>query len=594
MLGDQMDIKPLEHELNELELNPKPEYINMDRKDREAFLSQIGNFSTEERGIFNMLCDNWEHEIGYAKFVTNANKKTPIEEKDLQSLMKKLRKSSCGILLTKFERGERGVEKIILTDVRSHHFYYYFINNEYQKNYEEVSNDFVDDKRFDKYDIITTELSPQVLNIDELNKRFIEKEHNLYNIFSIKPGGYTPFYATSYTLKDLLKLSVRKVKYYFKSDNFIAFIAKIMNTSISKVRSTTDRFEISTWKELTRDILSNKSIINGKFKNISSSFFKAIIIANSYCNNELKQRDKELQEENKIKEILKGIVNIIREKEFAPMSQEDLNSLFEDFNKENPNIKSKFYELYVDNKTKTGLTDIIFIGQHYIHKDNLYKVFLDRIGMITVELTSYFVDEYKKCLLSNSSDPSLLEGYPFNGSVMTKLQSDYPIIYDILKRKGILAEAIIHFSKNRGHSQSKMHNLLSMYFIEGSSELKNINDILHLDVLELYDTAYSRLPLVKRLLIVVFGRYSRYLERFTGHRKLKKTKAAKSKRNKSQNRQSKSYSSDSYSSSGYSYSGKRSRKSSIDTPPKPKHYNKDQRDNAWSSLGNEIYKKKGT
>lgn len=594
MLGDPMDLKPLEHELNELELNPKPEYINMDRKDREAFLSQVGNFSTEERGIFHMLCDNWEHEIGYAKFVTSVNKKVPIEEKDLESLMKKLRRSSCGILLTKFERGERGVEKIILTDVRSHHFYYYFINDEYQKNYEDASNDFVDDTRFDKYDIITTELSPLTLNIDDLNKQFIEQQHNQFNIFTIKPGGYTPFYATSYTLKDLLKLSVRKVKYYFKSDNFIAFIAKIMNTSISKVRSTTDRFEISTWKELTRDIISNKSIINGKFKNISSSFFKAIIIANSYCNNELKQRDKELQEENKIKELLKGIVSSIKEKEFSPMSQEALNSLFEDYNKEIPNLKSKFYEMYVDNKTKTGLTDIIFIGQHYIHKDNLYKVFLDKVGMITVELTSFFVDEYKKCLLSNSSDPSLLEGYPFNGSVLTKLQSDYPIVYDIINRKGILAEAIIHFSKNRGHSQSKMHNLLSMYFIEGSSELKNINEIFHLDVLELYDTAYSRLPLVKRLLIIVFGRYSRYLERFTGHRKIKKNKIKSPRKNNKKRGSTSGTDRSYYSGSDYSYSGKRSRSSTTSSEPKPKHYNKDQRDNAWSNLGNEIYKKKGT
>lgn len=587
MLGDQMEEESVEKNINDLELNSKPEYVDMDRKDREAFLSQVGNFSTEERGIFNQLCDNWDYEIGYAKFVTTVNKKQSLEEKELISLMKKLRKSCCGIVLRKFNRGERGVEKLILTDVYSHHFFYYFIEDEYQKNYEDVSKDFVDDKRFDKYDISTSELKAQPLNLDDINKRFIATEANLYNVYKVKVGSLTPFYITSQSLNDLIKLSVRKIKYYFKSDNFIAFIAKIMNTSISKVRTTIDRFEIATWKTFTKDILASRSIIDGKFKNISESFFKALYIINCFSTNELKLKDEELKQDKKIREILRELVNSIREKEFTPLSQEGLNSLFTDYTKEFPSLKTKFYESYVDNKSKTGLTEIVFIGKHYIHQDNLYKIFLDRVGIVTTELTSFYIDEYKKGLHNNSSDPSLLEGYPFNGSVMTKIEDDYPIVYGLLNRKNILAESIIHFSKKRGHSQSKMHNLLSQYFVEGTSELKNVSEIFNLDVLELYDAAYSRLPFLKRFTIVLFGRYTRYLERFTGHKKIKRKKAKKIKKNKRvSNYSSSSSSRDYYPSRGKSLI----KESSADE--KSKHYTKSERDNAWSNLGDELFKKK--
>ncbi len=212
--------------------------------------------------------------------------------------------------------------------------------------------------------------------------------------------------------------------------------------------------------------------------------------------------------------------------------------------------------------------------------------------MASTELNAHFVNEFKTCILSNSSDPSLLEGYAFNGSVMTKLQSDYPIAYDLIKRKGILAEAIIHFSKKRGHSQGKMHQLLGMYFKEGSSELKSINEIFHLDVVDLYDSAYATLPLLKRFFVVFLGRYSKNLERFTGHRRVKKSakKRPVHKRDYSSSRSSHSSVIPDYQSSR-----KKINHNTMPTPkPKKNLYDKSQRDNAWDSLGSELTKKKGT
>lgn len=591
--------KELDVDINEKELNPKPEYITMDRKDREAYLSQIGNFTTEERGIFNLLCDNWEPEIGYAKFVTRVNKKHPIDDRYLHTLMKKLRSSGSGILTTKYVRGERGVDKLILTEVRNHFFYYYFINNEYQKNYEEVTNDYVDNTNFDRYEIITNELSPLTLNLDQLNNNFIKTEQHRSNVYIVKLEGFRSFYITSESLQDLIKLSVRKVKYYFKSDNFIAFIAKLMNISISKLRTTVDNFEISAWRGLSLEILKNRKLINSKFKNISDSFFKAIVILNNYCISELAYKDKELEDERKLKETLREIAHIIREKEFTPFSQEAFNELFESY-KDAPEIKSKFYEHFVDNKTKTGLTDIVFIGKCYVHQDNLYKVFLDQVGLATAQLHETFVMEYKRCIHSNSQDPSLLEGLPFESSILSRLEAEFPIVYDLLNRKSILAEAIIHFSKKRGHSQGKMHNLLSMYFIEGKNELRRLYSIFSLHPVELFEEAYSSLGAFNRFLIFITGRYPRYVERFTGHKKRKKQKVKPvsqgSRSGYSGNASQGSHSYGDYTGGGYS-GGHRSGKSLLKgetAKPKRKKYNKDEIDDAWSNLGAELTKKKRT
>jgi len=585
--------EPLELEDSEIVLNPIPDYINKDRKERESFLSQVGNFSTEERELFNLLCDNWEHEIGYAKFVTKINKKHPIDEKFLDSLMKKLRSSSCGILLTKFVRGERGVDKIILTNVDSHFFYYYFINNEFQKNLEEVSNDFIDESNFEKYDINTSSFTPLELPINQLNKGFIRREQNRNSVFQIKLEGYKAFYVTSESLQDLLKISIRKIKYYFKSDNFIAFIAKILNSSISKVRTIIANFDISTWKTFSFEILKNKKLINSKFKNMSSSFFKAVSILYHYSNSELKQKDKELEDEKKLKATLKEISEKVRANEFKPLTQESFNSLFEVYDKSAPEIKAKFYELYVDNKTKTGLTEVVFVGQYYIHQDNLYKVFLDQVALATAELNEYYIGEFRKCLLSNSSDASLLEGYPFEANISDKLQSDYPIIYDLFNRKGILAESIIHFSKKRSHSQGKMHNLLAMYFIEGSSELKSFSRIFNLDVTNLFEKAYDILPIVKRFFIIIFGQYNKYVERFTGHKKSKKGSNKKG-RTKSSSYSSYSNSNDYSNINDYSPRSKTKKKDTKSSYKQKKVYNKEQIDDAWNNLGSELTKKKRT
>lgn len=588
MLGDSMDVEPLDKELNDdIDLNQKPDYVNYPRKDRDAYLSQVGNFSTEERGIFHLLCDNWDHEIGYAKFVTTINKRQHIDEKYLKSLMKKLMSSGSGLLLTKFNRGERGVDKLILTDSYSHHFYYYFINNEYQKNYEDVSNDYVDDKRFEKYDLIISELSTIPLIMEDLNKKFILKEEMQFNIFKVKIQGASPFYITSESLKDLIKISIRKVRYYFKSENFIAFIAKVMNSSISKVKGTVEKQDMNLWKDLTRSLLTNKQMVDGKFKNISKSFFVAVKIINSYFTNELKEKDRELEEERKIRKILREIVDTIKKGEFKPFTQEELNSQFDQYDSEATKLKNKFYESYVDNKTVTGLTEVVFVGKHYIHQDNLYKVFIDKLSLATGNLTDHFKKELRAAVNSNTVDPSLYKGAPFDTSILSKVQSDYPIVYDLIKRKNILAESIIHFSKKRGHSQSKMHNLLATYFVEGSSELKEIAEIFSLDIVELYELVYAALPFFKKLVIVLTGRYNRNLQRFTGFvrekRRIKKTRSVSSR---SSNRN------DYYPSSPGSYRSKGKSLLKDEPTPSNKMYSKRQRDSAWDQLSSEIYKKK--
>ncbi|MGL1894621.1 MAG: hypothetical protein OCD02_23575 [Spirochaetaceae bacterium] len=589
-----MEVEPTDAELIEVELNPMPDFVSGDRKDREAFLSLLGNFSTEERGIFHLLCENWDHEIGYAKFVTKNTKNHPIDEKDIKTLMIKLRACGCGILLTKYLRGERGVDKIILTDVHSKFFFFYFINNEYQKNYGDISIDFVNDGTFEKYGLSFTELSSIPLELSELNKGFIKSESIQSNIFIITNNNeFKPLYVTSDTLQDLLKISVRKVKYYFKSESFIAFIAKLMDTSISKIKADIDQFDISKWKDLTKQILNNKKVINGKFKNISSSFFKSILITSSYCLSELEHRDKELEDEKKLREVLKQISGKIREQEFTPLTQESFNALFDIYEADSPEIKSKFYELFVDNKTMTGLTEIVFVGQHYMHQDNLYKVFLDRIAVASTELNYYFVSELKRCLATNSSDQSLYVGYPFECTIMTKLKSDYPILNDFINRKGTLAEGIIHFSKKKGHSQGKMHSLLALYFREGSSELRDINLIFNLDLISLYEQAYISLPSIKRFLILITGQYSRNLERFTGHRKVRKPKE-KAKPKKKKSSKSSNKGSDHSSSHGNYQSHGKSLIKEERVKKKDKHYNQEQQDTAWSSLGSELTKKKRT
>lgn len=583
-----MEVEARDLEIEEKELNQMPEYINLERKDREAFLSQIGNFSTEERAIFHLLCDNWDHEIGYAKFVTKINKKHPIDEKHLKTLMKKLRSSGCGILMTKFVRGVRGVDKIILTDTHSKFFYYYFINNEYQKNYEEISNNFVQDENFDQYEIDLSELVTSTLDLDNINQNFVKNEIHNMNIYKIVLENFETFYVTSETLQDLIKLAARKIRYYFKSDNFIAFIAKILNSSISKVRASINHFEVSTWKGLTVEMLKNQKVINGKFKNISKSFFQAVIITNKYCISELEQKDLQLENDKKLKEILKQIVLKIKENEFSPYNQESFNMLFDEFKEDAPEIKGKFYENYVDNKTKTGLTDVVFIGQHYIHQDNVYKVFLDKVALASSQLHEYYVEEFKTCIHSGSSDSTLLEGYPFESNIQDKLKADHVILHDLLNHKGILAESIIHFCKKRGHSQGKMHNLLAMYFIEGSSEFRKINRIFNLDLVELFEKAYSSMPGFKRFFIFIFGQYPKYVERFTGHHKVKRSHTPKPI--------TRTGNGSNYSSSVISdYPSKRKNGKNKNIPlKKPKEYNKEQIEDAWENLDSELTKKKRT
>lgn len=585
--------------IEESAANPKPSYVDFDKKGREEFLSQIGNFSVEERHVFHYLCENWDHEIGYAKFITSVRKKANVEEKDLKSLMNKLKACGCGILLTRFVRGERGIDKIIMTEQNSRYFHYYFISNEYQKNHEVVARGFVNDEELHKNDINPEEVHTLNLNIDELSQKVIESEAHSLNIFKVFLSGDIHFYVNSISLVDLVKVSLKKIKYYFKSDNFVSMVAKLLDITISGLRTQLDGFDPVNWSPLTRKIMESKKLINSKFKNVDNSFYQAVEVIFNYVSNEVKEKDKQRAEEKKLRESLRDIVEKVKKYEYKPVSQELLNKMLTPYEEHLPEIKKVFYERYVDVKIKAGLPDVVFVGKNYIHKDNLYKIFLDRIPVISDEFREYFLSSMKKAIHSKIPDPTLFAGEPFKGSILTKLQDEYPVIYDLFKRKKILAEAIIHFSKSRNHSQNKMQYLLHQYFNEQLTVLKPIDQMLELDILKIYEEAHLGFPVFKRFLIVLFGKYKKYIYKYTGvsddqsvHKKTASTSVPSAsttqtpQRSKRQSAEARHRERSSRQrSQGPSYERR--------TRPKPESpkYSRDEQDEAWSDLSSALKKK---
>jgi len=112
-----------------IHLQHVPEYVNVDSMRREEFLSQMGNFASEHRKIFQSICEHWQPGINYARFVTQ-NSSIRFAEKDLVSLMSRLKTSKCGMIKHKCVNGELKKNTIILTDLNDKSFFYHLVEDE--------------------------------------------------------------------------------------------------------------------------------------------------------------------------------------------------------------------------------------------------------------------------------------------------------------------------------------------------------------------------------------------------------------------------------------------------------------------------------
>lgn len=501
-----------------LDRPPIPKYFKYDEKNREEFLSQIGNFADERRRFFAKLCEMWTPEIPYAKGAVKSG--IQFNSNGFKSFMDRLSKAHCGLIKKQFKQGKIEPESVILTERDSIRFFYHYIESEYQQNFTSDRIPFLSYERLAGEKMVPPDEYIDVVAPEHLSEAYRQRFQNEIRIGKITGIGNSDILMTPRTIPYLVKIARFKIRVVLKSDMIMTMLSKLLGLKTSEVYNHVRTGDNTYWQKIVGAIKDHADEFKTRHKNIPEDFFVSAEILSAYIGNELvaaqQQREVEGQLREKMgvicQELLTGGKTIYDMQEFA--------KLMETYTEKWPDFADKFYETHIRTSEGKGLPTIVFTGTHYIHRDHIYPLFKELVNTYSEEFEDIYVNIMERIIRTNNRDKNTFfsSHASFISDILARIEKEDKFLHSLFNKPRIVSEAIIHYGKTKLKlkTMERMKDLLYCYFQEGVVKYKSLDTLFGLYRKDIFDKAYFRISFFRRLYLKLSGRYESYYETFIG------------------------------------------------------------------------------
>ena len=499
---------------------PMPDFFKFDQSQKEEFLSQLGNFNQEQRAIFHKICELWEPEIDYNRFIDLGKNQFSFIQSHLSQLMQKLFNARCGILNVASSQGNVVNKQVILCERDSIRFFYYYLENEYVYSLHSDDRFFITPKFMERQDMVLPGNYVESLGLTDISETLAHTYQDSIRILLIKCEGYDPIYATPATLPHIIRLARDKIRTVVKSPQLLTFVSKSLGMMESEIQRDLKNRDHSFWNKLSRCLMENKDEVADKRRHIPVDYYPAVSLIYSYTRNGIDEAERIRLDRQSQKDELVAVCQSIEMRPEKYLTQQELNEYLENGIKKWPDFKNTFYDQCVKMKNKTSLPIIVNLGVGYMHRDHIYLSFRVFLKEASVELKQYYLSLMEDVLLSRRGGGShvFATTESFIQSIRDQIRERHPVLNIMLDKPKIISEGIMHWVKRRSNTPSaeQVRLLLNKYFEEDSTiRFMRLDRMLDLYLQPLFFQAYEHLPLIRRVILRLFGRYDSYLESFS-------------------------------------------------------------------------------
>lgn len=594
----------------------QPEFVTYDTKQREELLSQTGNFSPGERDAFHKLCQSWQERIPYNRFVAVLDRGDGATASDVNSLMTKLRTDGYGLIRTRVHEGQRTRDAIILTDRFSRRFVSELLDEYFNDLYESVANSLP------LYSVITDAFenfpTKELIYIpsDKLAKEYTNPD-NPETPLAIESIDNDRLLITRGNLRPCITVSMLKLRYYLTSTTLLELLARYLDTSLIALKKQVNDKDPQVWLAVTRKIVEKRKEIKAiRDVRVDENFFHAAWLLKRLLESQLAEAEQKKREAENRRVDMEAIVMAVKEAPEGWMIQEQLthtiDGLTEKYGSEIDSFREEFYEKNVHARVKNSLPKIVNLDGTYIHRDRIFTVFLAHFRQAETDLKPYFISQMESQLRSgiSSGDTTFVDLDSFDHAILEYIRKQTPLLATMIEKPGVLAEGtILHVKQNKlVKDVVELKQRLAVYFDPETLKPLPLHEWFNLRLLELFETAFERLPIWRRIWIRITGRYESFRGRYISHaavraqeRSLRSTYrealAAKTSSSEEPARRGTSRSTERTRSTRSTGSARSNKTARTDRGPggtadSPKRgYSKKQVDSAWQEFGSSIKKK---
>lgn len=518
----------------------RPAYINFDDREREEFLSQRGNFTPDERTIFRELVSVWEPRIDYNRFLKRIRETGGPAQ--VASLMNKLRRSQVGLLRTQMVEGERKRVAILLLEEGSFDFYFEALQEAYVDITESIVNPLPLRSELQERGLSIPDSFVRTLENEMLVKLFKEKEQKERFIAGLTSLNHQELLVPSSHIRAFINVAMLKIRYFMNSSSLLELIGRYQDTSLMAIKQNLTGKEPQFWLSLSLTIVDNRKEIQAS-RNVSveKDFFHAGYLLRRLITAQMEEAKARKRQEKEREIDLETVAMSIKEAESPLLDRNEvdaiINRLSDKYGEEIESLRQEFYEGYVQSKGKRSLPKVVVIDSFYIHRDNLYPVFIERFEVLARELRHYYKDKMLNELRRSAESGSAVfySHENFENDIQDQIEGRDSFVASLLAKPGLLAEAMILNAKQKKQvkSMDDLKEQLSLFFNPESMKLLDLPTVFNLSLGEIYDDAFEELHILRRIWIRLTGKYNavrdKYVSRSVVRSTARKTRPSASK-----------------------------------------------------------------
>lgn len=502
----------------------QPGYLAFDDKRREEFLSQLGTFSHSERDAFHKLCLNWQPRIPYERFSAVVNRGDESTTSDILSLMDKLKRRRVGLIRTDVIDGERRRVFLILTDQHDPRFYRELTDEFFVDMIESITNPFPFLSSIKREFEAIPPGAFQVVTSSDVAAYF-SGEASSDRALAIPVLDDEQVLVTPEKLKPFLNLSILKMRHHLTSTSLLGVLAKLLDSSILNLKEMISGKDPSFWHQFSATIVDNRSELS-RNRNVSVSplFFHAAWIVKTLVEAQLNDVEKRKRAEKEYEIDLEAIALAIKEAPDGLVASDQLDRMLDaqkdKYGEKFASFRDRFFEHYVHVRSRNSLPKVVELNGRYIHRDNVFPMFLEHFRMSELELKSEFIHRMEQSLKGNTRrpDPAFLSIDNFEEAVAASIRSRSVYLSDLIEKPAVLAEAmILHAKQNKlAKDVHELKERLSLYFDPETLKPLPLREWFSLRLTEIFEYAFERLPILRRIWIRLTGKYDSLRNKYVG------------------------------------------------------------------------------
>lgn len=502
----------------------QPVFVTYDEKEREAYLSQLGNFSPAERSLFHTLCRIWEPNIPYSRFISMVNRDSANAPAELKRLMAKLRKARMGIIVTNLREGERNSAGIVICEPGQSPYFAYLLEEKLLDVQEELRNPLPTQRAMQEDNDPVPDTFINALSYKQAAELVMDKQPRDLEIIALSAGEDETFLVTTNSLPRFIALAQGKFRFYFQNNNFLALGASVMGMSLAELRKALGQRAPNFWTSLSSSFLSQREALLAQRKVLlPEDLFSISRVLSGFFSAQMEvARERKEQEQERAADMV-ALTEIIQKSEslLVPrdLFERHLESFREKYGKNFTQFQNAFHETYMVPQDNRNLSVILELDGSLIHEDNVRSLFIQRVDKISKELYRYYLPRMSRYVRNKQSELGDIfhSNATFEADIEDRVKEIDDLLANLLEKPATVAEAFIQAGRRTKaiNTVDEMKAAIVSFFYPDQLKFKELQVIFNLSAKSLYEHAFLNFGIFRQLILRITGRHESFLQKFS-------------------------------------------------------------------------------